>query len=421
MDADRRTRRRARAAAVLVALVASLLAAAGPAAAAPDPATIARALRTSPVYVDPAYADSVPAAKRRALVRAVQALPYPVRIALVPLVKGDRYDGDAQTLIDLVHDRLGASGVYAAFDTIITVRDYGSTDRETQLDDATEVGLFEGEYQEPPIDKLLRFATALKDPRLHARALAVAAKLRRQDRARVPPASTDGSRSGDDGHSTADGIIGAVVILGALAIITFAVVRVTRRRGARPSGEEPVLPERVFRYASTARDRELRADLEARLVTFAETMDRDATPTAPAAQAAEQRALDDYAAARKLLAEDAATLDLVAAYVLADDGEQAMAAADALAAGRTAPRPQPLCFYDPLHGRAASEVVLRPGLDVPACRACAAAVRGHRPPDALRDGDVPWFEADTLWARTGLGRFDDDLAGRVLRGEARRG
>lgn len=416
MDADRRTRPLARAAAVLVALAAGLLAAAGPAAAAPDPATIARALRTSPVYVDPAYADSVPAAKRRALVRAVQALPYPVRIALVPLVKGDRYDGDAQTLIDLVHDRLGASGVYAAFDTIITAREYGSTDRETQLDDATEVGLFEGEYQEPPIDKLLRFATALKDPRLHQRALAVAAKLRRQDRTSTPATTTGG-----DGHSTADGIIGAVVILGALAILTFAVVRVTRRHGARPSGEEPVLPARVFRYASTARDRELRADLEARLVAFAETMDRHATPTAPAAQAAEQRALDDYAAARKLLAGDAGTLDLVAAYVLADDGEQAMAVADALAAGRAAPRPQPLCFYDPLHGRAATEVVLRPELDVPACRACAAAVRGHRPPDALRDGDIPWFEADTLWARTGLGRFDEDLAGRVLRGEARRG
>jgi hypothetical protein len=43
-----------------------------------------------------------------------------------------------------------------------------------------------------------------------------------------------------------------------------------------------------------------------------------------------------------------------------------------------------------------------------------------RAPAALQDRGRPYFERDTLWARTGFGALDDDLPARVLAGEARR-
>lgn len=82
------------------------------------------------------------------------------------------------------------------------------------------------------------------------------------------------------------------------------------------------------------------------------------------------------------------------------------------------PGTAPLCFYDPRHGRGTARVTLREELEVPACRACAADVRAGRTPDVLRDGTRPWLETESPWARTGLGLRDDELAARVLRGEA---
>jgi len=52
--------------------------------------------------------------------------------------------------------------------------------------------------------------------------------------------------------------------------------------------------------------------------------------------------------------------------------------------------------------------------------AIAPTPSAGRPPDALRDDGTPWFETDSLWARTGYGVFEPDLAQRVGRGELRR-
>ena len=57
---------------------------------------------------------------------------------------------------------------------------------------------------------------------------------------------------------------------------------------------------------------------------------------------------------------------------------------------------------------------------MPACQACRNDLRAGRPPDALRDDGRVWFETDSLWARTGFGVFEPDLAERVLRGELTR-
>jgi hypothetical protein len=112
-----------------------------------------------------------------------------------------------------------------------------------------------------------------------------------------------------------------------------------------------------------------------------------------------------------------AAWNLVGILVLVDQARGDLARAAALDAGRRPPAPAKLCGYHPLHGRASRTVRFERGLDIPACAACAADVGAGRAPDALRDGDRPYFEGDTVWARTGYGAFSDDLVERISRGE----
>ncbi|HEV2776855.1 MAG TPA: hypothetical protein VGV90_14775, partial [Solirubrobacteraceae bacterium] len=240
----------------------------------------------------------------------------------------------------------------------------------------------------------------------------------RQQRRDIPPPRPVADETEEGG---ATGWLVALGILAALGAGSALVHRRRRHRHARPAPvEEPLIPARVFRHAHTAQAGELREQIEERLLTFAERIDRRGTPSDEAAQERQQHALDAYAAARRVLASDPRMVDLVGALVLVEDGTRALAAAEALEAGRPAPPPVPLCFFDPRHPASTKPVEWKPDLTVPACGACRSDLRRGRPPDALRDDGRPWFETDSLWARTGFGVFDPDLAERVGRGELRR-
>ena len=51
-------------------------------------AAIARALRRTPVYVDPAYESALPKARREEIVRRIRRSPVPIFVILVPVVAG---------------------------------------------------------------------------------------------------------------------------------------------------------------------------------------------------------------------------------------------------------------------------------------------------------------------------------------------
>ena len=405
---------------VLLAGLAVLLAGAGPAVAASLPKDIAAQLRRSPLVVDPALAEAVPAAQRQAVLRAIEAAPYPVWAVLIPLTPGDRYGGDASRFLEVVHGRLGRDGVYVTVDDrLLTTTAFGVDDDDPDLYQAGTVGNFESrDFDEPQIAKVRRFVEVLSDPDLAARFERTEARLRaqREEFSPPPPAATDGKDE--------DGAIGWLVALGILAALgagSALVHRSRRRRHARPSPVgEPLIPARVFQHAHTAQAGELREQIEERLLAFADRIDRTGTPSGEAAQERQQHALDAYAAARRVLASDPRMVDLVGALVLVEDGTRALAAAEALEAGLPVARPVPLCFFDPRHPGSTKPVECKPDLTVPACGTCRGELRGGRPPDALRDDGQPWFETDSLWARTGFGLFEPDLAQRVGRGELRR-
>ena len=409
---------------VLLVGLAVLLAGAAPAVAVTLPKDIAAKLRRSPLVVDPALAEAVPPAQRRAVLRAIEAAPYPVWAVLLPLTPGDRYGGDASRFLDVVHGRLGRDGVYVTVDDrLLTATAFGVDDEDPDLYQASTVGNFESrEFDEPQIVKVRRFVEALSAPDLAARFERTQDRLRADRETFSPPPPTTAADGADEDDGGAAGWRVALGILAALAAGSALVHwRRRRHRHARPAPpDEPLIPARAFRHAHTAQAGELREQIEERLLTFAERIDRRGTPSDEAAQERQQHALDAYAAARRVLSSDPRMVDLVGALVLVEDGTRALAAAEALEAGRPAPPPVPLCFFDPRHPASTKPVEWKPDLTVPACGACRSDLRRGRPPDALRDDGRPWFETDSLWARTGFGVFDPDLAERVGRGELRR-
>lgn len=405
----------------LFVALAALVAAAAPAAAVTTPGQIAEKLRRAPLVIDASLDDAVPDAQRRAVLRAIDVAPYPVWVVLVPLTAGDRYGGDASRFLSVIHGRLGRDGVYVTVnERVLTARAYGVDDQQPDLSKASTVANFESDdFDEPQIDKVRRLVEVLRAPDLSARYARTEARLAER-RKRSPLAPSQTSEEAEDDDSGAGWLLpvgGGLVALLALGGLPLARRR-GRRRHARPAPEDaPVIPARVFEHARTAQAGDLREEIEARLVAFAEHIDREEVPSREAAQERQQHALDAYAAARRVLQLKPRMVDLVGALVLVEDGSRSLAAAEALEAGRLAPSPAPLCFFDPRHPGETRPVGWERGLTVAACPACKADLRARRSPDTLLDAGRPWFETDSLWARTGFGAFEPDLAQRVLRGE----
>lgn len=386
--------------------VACLLLAAVPAHAAVDPAAIAKALGSDPLYVDPAFEDAIRPSDLRRLRTALKTANEPVYLAVVPIVPGDRFDGEPRALLSALRGRLGRPGVYATYrDYLITASDDANLQQRASM--AAYVASFEGPYREPIASELLRFVRALDDPRLNARYEAQQGEADRGPAAR-------GASGDDDGG----GVPLWLVIVAGAVVLAIAGGAIGRRRGARAAPEAPpLLPDRVFEHARRAQLHELRDRAEQEVIAFADAIDTAPDPSPGAAQAAYGRALDASSAATKLLEREPRTVELAGVLVLIDRGREQLRAAVDATAGRRHEASPPLCFFDPLHGRATGEARWTQR-DVWCCDACARDLRAGRNPQVLREDGRPWFERDGALAATGLGHFSDDLASRLLRGDA---
>jgi len=192
-------------------------------------------------------------------------------------------------------------------------------------------------------------------------------------------------------------------------------------RHRRMAAKRPrALPRTVFATARRASEDELREHATGEVLALGELLDTSTLDTSqPRLGELTTRALDAYQAAGKVLDSARGIPDLAGVLVLADLGRDALATA---ADGRGA---NPLCFFNPLHGDSAKTIEWRPvgsrrKLRVSACAECVTAARARETPDILMDGDLPYFEAESVWAETGYGQFRDDLTQRVLRGDLHR-
>ncbi|MFC7304481.1 hypothetical protein ACFQVC_09685 [Streptomyces monticola] len=421
------------------AVAGPLTVACGTAAAADSPGQkIADALRKDPVYVDPSYAGAVRPQQRERLTRQIEKTELPIKVALVPLVKGDAFGGDPDVLARVVHDRLGADDL-----VLITTSDLGDWlsgyewpgEKHQASAAVNAVGHLE-EMDDAGLAARVAKAVELVDEGNGKKVYEDATA----DLNDPGPGSTDGSSGGSSGAgdtaASDDGFpwpaagagTGAVLLVGAVG---YALRR--RRRGGRAlsaPGAPFASPQAVYAAARAADEAELRRRAEAEILALSEAVQE--AETADASEESTARvlwALDAYDAANTVLAGARGVADLAGVLALVAEGRDALSGADAAGPGH------PLCFFNPLHGRAVRRLRWRPlgrrrQLDVAGCAECVAAVRARRAPEVLTDRtdegrEVPYFEvpADrSVWAATGYGSLvRDGLAGRVARGDFSRG
>lgn len=330
------------------------------------------ALRADPVVVSTALSRSVPPADVAALRRAVADAPVPVFVVVAPSFGDEAGLETLDALPDLLHDGLGRDGIYVA----VSRSNYAS---------AQAFGV------QPRFDVRDLFSAVLRDrPGVKpGEAARYAVRL-----------LTTGERR-PVARRARPGVQGLVVVVAGLGAGTIGFVvagwpwLVLRRRKALAAASRglaaPAEPEALRKRA-----REELAELSGTLA---------------GAQAPPAAAFDAYAAASKVLDDERRPIDLVAALELVRCGRAALRG-----------RAEAPCFFDARHGAGTERTRWRLGreeTELPACRTCAEAVASGRTPVALEDRGRPYFERDTLWARTGLGALDDELPARVLAGEAR--
>ncbi|MFJ5925848.1 hypothetical protein ACIQF6_24890 [Kitasatospora sp. NPDC092948] len=426
MSSDRPAVRRPRAAGLLAVLLlacAALLGTGGPARADSTPAagsaaTVVDVLRTGPIYVDPAFAAAVTPAQQKELADRIAATGLPIKVALVPLAKGDAFDGSAKSLAAVVNERLGLPQLI-----LLTNDDFGTwltgtewpTDTHQTHDSAFAVSLLK----------------ELKDAGLAARVgraidligsgtgtAVYKAESERMDReyAARPHTESPAPGTSSGGGSTVPVVTAAVVVA---VLVSAGGGYLVRRRRSHRRDAAFALPAVVFAADLAADEAGLRRQAAAEVLALGEAMDgADGTATPGLS-----RALDAYDAAGRVLDGAHDLADLAGVLALAAEGRAALAPEPGL----------PLCFFDPRHGAATGRTAWRPlgrreQVDIAACADCTQALRARRAPQVLAVRDqgrtVPYFEVPaerSLWAATGYGSLlsgpDDTLAARVGTGQ----
>ncbi|MFB6500680.1 MULTISPECIES: hypothetical protein [unclassified Streptomyces] len=411
---------RGRAAGLLAALLlacAVLLGTGAPARAesagpGPTASTIAGALATDPVYVDPFYSAAVTPTQQRALADQIAATGLPIKVVLVPLKKGDAFDGSARALASVVKERLGLRKLI-----LITTDDYGKwlsgtewpTDAHQTRDAAAAVGFLDELDDAGLAARVGRAVELIEDGNGTEVYEAETAELDKKYSARP---ENDGSASGSFG------VPGTLLVVASVLVLAGGGVFLARRRRS-PRHTAFAFPDAVFAADEAADEAGLRRRAADELLALGEAVE----DTDGAATPGLGRALDAYDAAGRVLDAARGLPDLAGVLALVAEGRSALAPAPGL----------PLCFFDPRHGTAVRRTTWRPlgrreRVDVAVCEDCDRALRARRSPQVLavrdRGRTVPYFEvpaARSLWAATGYGSLlsgpDDTLAARVGSGE----
>ncbi|MFE7563719.1 hypothetical protein [Kitasatospora sp. NPDC057500] len=382
--------------------------------AGPTATTIVEALATAPVYVDPSFAAAVTTSQQRELADRIAATGLPIKVVLVPLKKGDAFDGSAKSLAAVVQERLGLPQLI-----LLTNDEYGSWLKGTEWPDdahqardaAMAVGMLKELKDAGLAARVARAVDLIKTGQGTEVYKAEAARADREHSARPKPK--------DRAAESSSGSRGTLLVVAAALVlaVTAAAFLVRRRRSPRHTAF--TFPDAVFAADRAADEAGLRRQAAAEVLALSEAVDGADGATTPGLA----RALDAYDAAGRVLDSARGIPDLAGVLALAAEGRSALAAEAQL----------PLCFFDPRHGAAVSRTVWRPlgrreRVDIAVCEDCARALRARRAPQVLAVRDqgrtVPYFEvpADrSLWAATGYGSLlsgpDDTLAARVGTGE----
>ncbi|WP_431771373.1 hypothetical protein [Streptomyces cucumeris] len=372
----RKTRRRATLLlAVLVALVTTLFAAQG-ASAATDVDRIGQALRTSPVYVDPAASDALSAGQARALADRIRAADVPVYVAVLP---DDRAYG-GERVFSRLREAVDRPGVYA----VALGTSFGAASDTSVLPGSTSQALAEQNLRRHPDDLPKVLDGFVTD---------------------VAAATHGDAAPGDQepGGVSAGGVLFLLVILAALAgSALFAMGRTRKRRRER----------------ERAQLEQVRGAVQEDITAYGEKLSGlGFTPSDPAATPEMVtdygRALDAYEEAKAKSDAARRPEDVRAVTEALEDGRFSLATLEARREGARLPERRPPCFFDPRHGPSVRDVDWAPSggaqRSVPACAADATRIEDGLDPETrtvpVGGGRRPYWEAGPAYAPWAGGYF----------------
>ncbi|MFF1406628.1 hypothetical protein [Streptomyces sp. NPDC058294] len=350
-----------------------------------DISTIARSLRESPVYVDPAARDQLSAADADTLARRIKDADKPLFVTVLPA---------GYRTAKLFHDLRAATGITGLYGIRLGDRFDARADATVMSVTAQHnlVGSVQGEDAKA---QLADFTDrALANMGGHA------------------PSSWGGTDGGGGVSDT--GLITAGVVVVAGGAGAYALVRRNRRR--REEEQRAAL------------DR-LRVVVDEDITAFGEELDRlDFRPSEPGADDAMRgdyaSALDAYETAKQRMAAARRPEDVRTVTEALEDGRFSLARLAARREGRALPERRPPCFFDPRHGPSVTDATWTPPggapRQVPVCAADATRLADGLDP-AIREVDTeygrrPYWDAGPAYGPWAGGYFGGGLLPGLLVG-----
>jgi hypothetical protein len=347
---------------------------------------LATQLKKSPVFVSDSITRRLDDADRATLLRQVKDMPFPTFLVVAPQLS-ETYTRDDERLA-LLRDALGQDGVYILSDdraTSVEVAAFG-VQLPMRARDITNATYWDFDRKDPAMEKLEYVLTLARgEPRMP-----------RAERAAIPPSEGGPAPTPYEPRKTADEQEAENVRLGFAIIGVFGLGAVLspillERRRRRRLG-------RGRRHAGALPARDVRERAMKMRARLASEIGRRKTPN--------ERALDLEAAAAMALDRRGKPIDDLGALVLAERGREAL---------RDHERER--CYFDPRHPGWAKPTRWTTGratIEVPACKGCARAIAARKVPDSVWDGDRPYWQRETVWARTGFGALQRDMRRALL-------
>jgi hypothetical protein len=348
--------------------------------------TIAQALRTSPVYVDPAASGQLSGADADALAKRIKNADKPLFIAVLPA------GYPTQRLFTDLRAATGVTGLYG-----VRLGDrFDARADASVLSPTARQNLVSSVQGEDARTQLTDFTNrALANMGGHA------------------PKSW-GATGGSGGGGSSTGLIAVAALLVAGGAGAYALVR----RGRRRHAEEQ----------RAALDR-LRVVVDEDITAFGEELDRlDFHPAEPGAddamRADYERALDAYETAKQRMAEATRPEDVRSVTQAVEDGRFSLAQLAARREGRPLPERRPPCFFDPRHGPSVTDAAWTPPggapREVPVCAADATRLADGRDP-VVREVDTdygrrPYWDAGPAYGPWAGGYFGGGILPGLLVG-----
>ncbi|MFE9902981.1 hypothetical protein [Streptomyces achromogenes] len=354
-----------------------------PASAETSVSTIAQALRKSPVYVDPAARDQLPANTAEALAARIKRADKPLFIAVLPA---------GYPTANLFTDLRAATGVTGLY------------------------GIRLGDRFDARADSSVMSPTARQN---------LVRSVQGEDARTQLADFTDRALLNMGGHApkswggTGDGVSGtALITTAAVLVIAGAGAYTLVRRNRRRREQEQ----------RAALDR-LRVVVDEDITAFGEELDRlDFQPAAPGAddamRADYEHALDAYDTAKQRMAMAERPEDVRGVTEALENGRFSLARLAARREGRPLPERRPPCFFDPRHGPSVSDATWTPRggapRQVPVCAADATRLADGRDP-VIREVDTdygrrPYWDAGPAYGPWAGGYFGGGLLPGLLVG-----